>query len=540
MSEIDESLLPAKPLAPAPTGAMTAKTVAIIATAAIASLLEIIDSSIVNVSIPTMMGNLGSTLDEISWVTTGYMIANSIVLPIAAWLGTRLGRRKYFTTAILMFTGASFACGMAPNLPMLVIFRVIQGLAGGALLPTSQTLIQEQFPREKAGMAMAIFGMSVMVGPALGPTLGGYLTDNFGWRSIFNVNVPIGMLAAFLSWSNVENAAYQRKDPSKPRYGVDWWGLLFLCVGVGCFQYVLERGEADGWDTRVIHLCEVFAALGIGSFIYWELKVPNPIMNLRLFKSNILRSGTMLMLMLGIMLYSLTFVIPVFASRVISQMSATQTGILFMPGSIATAVLMMPAGMMLKRVPPKYMVLVGLSLAELAILLMTRFTTATGPRDILLPLIVRGMAMPFLFVPINQMVLGSFRGEELGQVAGMQNFFRQIGGSIGISSLDTLITRFSAQHYNDIMGHLTMLDPAAFQAVRQAAGMPATKLGASIGMGAGQHLAVKTLYGRALAQSFILSFDQLCWIVMGIVALGLIPLYLIKPGKVSGPVVDAH
>jgi DHA2 family multidrug resistance protein len=182
---------------------MSSQAIAIIITAAIASLLEILDSSIVNVAIPTMMGNIGATLDEISWVTTGYMIANSIVLPIAAWLGTRLGRRNYFTTAILLFTIASFACGIAPNLTCLIVFRIFQGLAGGALLPTSQTLIQEQFPREKAGMAMAIFGMSVMVGPALGPTLGGYLTDNFGWRSIFNVNIPLGLFAAVMSWLNV-------------------------------------------------------------------------------------------------------------------------------------------------------------------------------------------------------------------------------------------------------------------------------------------------------------------------------------------------
>src|SRR3954469_11110739 len=182
---------------------MKTRIVLIVITAAIASLLEIIDSSIVNVAIPTMMGNLGATLDEVAWVTTGYMIANSIVLPIAAWLGTRLGRRMYFTNAILLFTAASFACGMAPNLPMLVFFRIIQGLAGGALLPTSQTLIQEQFPREKAGLASAIFGMSIMIGPALGPTLGGYLTDNFGWRSIFNINIPLGILAATMSWMNV-------------------------------------------------------------------------------------------------------------------------------------------------------------------------------------------------------------------------------------------------------------------------------------------------------------------------------------------------
>src|ERR1700722_375421 len=189
---------------------MNARTILIILTAAIASLLEIIDSSIVNVAIPTMMGNIGATLDEISWVTTGYMISNSIVLPIAAWIGSRLGRRKYFTGAILLFTAASFACGISPNLTTLIFFRILQGLAGGALLPTSQTLIQESFPPEKRGLAMAIFGLSVMVGPALGPTLGGYLTDNFGWRSIFNVNVPIGILAATLAWTNVENVNYER------------------------------------------------------------------------------------------------------------------------------------------------------------------------------------------------------------------------------------------------------------------------------------------------------------------------------------------
>ena len=231
---------------------MNARVIAIIFTAAIASLLEIIDSSIVNVAIPTMMGNIGATLDEISWVTTGYMIANSIVLPIAAWLGSRLGRKKYFTSAILLFTAASFACGMSPNLACLIFFRILQGIAGGALLPTSQTLIQEQFPREKAGMAMAIFGLSVMVGPALGPTLGGYLTDNFGWRSIFNVNVPIGLLAATLSWVNVEDAEYttKAKAEGKVAMGVDWLGLFFLCVGVGCLQFILEGGKPKVGGTR--------------------------------------------------------------------------------------------------------------------------------------------------------------------------------------------------------------------------------------------------------------------------------------------------
>jgi len=518
---------------------MNTRIILIVATAAVASLLEIIDSSIVNVAIPTMMGNIGATLDEISWVTTGYMIANSIVLPIAAWLGTRLGRKKYFTGAILVFTAASFACGMAPNLVMLIFFRILQGLAGGALLPTSQTLIQESFPPEKRGLAMAIFGLSVMVGPALGPTLGGYLTDNFGWRSIFNVNVPIGLLAATLAWANVENTNYENKGgPSR----VDWRGLFFLCVGVGCLQYVLERGETDGWwDSTAIRTCAVFAIMGIGSFIYWELKIPNPIMNLRLFKQNVLRSGTMLMLALGIMLYSLTFAIPVFVSRVMPNMTATQTGMLFMPGTLVSALLMLPVGMIASKVNPKILVLIGILTGEASVLAMAHFTADSGPHHILIPLIIRGAAMPFLFIPINQMVLGEFSGADLGQVSGMQNFFRQMGGSIGIASLDTLITRFSAQNYNDLLYHVNALNPSAYRSYVQTLGAPLSKLSSSVGLWNQTTFAAKALYGQVAQQVFIMSFEQLCWVIAVIVAAGLIPLFLIKPTKRHrGPMVDAH
>jgi DHA2 family multidrug resistance protein len=470
------------------------------------------------------------------------MIANSIVLPIAAWLGTRLGRKKYFTGAIVAFTVASFMCGIAPNLYFLVFFRIIQGLAGGALLPTSQTLIQESFPPEKAGLAMAVFGISVMVGPALGPTLGGYLTDNFGWRSIFNVNVPVGIFAATMAWMNVGDVTFKKKEVNGKHPGVDWTGLGLLSLGIGSFQYVLERGQADGWfDSKGITTCVFLAVIGISSFIYWELKVENPIMNLRLFKSNILRSGTMLMLALGIMVYSLTFAIPVFVANVMPQMSATRTGNLFMPGSIVTALFMFPVGMLLQKVSPKILVLIGLAFGELSVLYMSRLTTQAGPGDILFPLIIRGVAMAFLFIPINQMVLGAFRGEELGQVSGMQNFFRQIGGSIGIASLDTLLTRFSAQHYNDLLSRVNSLNPTAYHDFVQGGALAASKMPGYVGFWNPQTLAVKSMYGRIAPQIFVLSFSQLCWTIIFIFACGLIPLYLIKPKKMAArALVDAH
>lgn len=516
----------------------------IVATAALASLLEIIDSSIVNVAIPTMMGNLGVTLDEVSWVTTGYMIANSIILPIAAWLGSRFGRRSYFTGAILIFTLSSVACGFAPNLSFLIFFRVIQGLAGGALLPTSQTLIQEAFPPEKAGMAMAIFGLSVMVGPALGPTLGGYLTDHYGWRSIFNVNFPLGMLASLMAWMHVEDVHFAGSTSSiAQKKQVDWVGLGLLCVGVGNFQYLLERGQTDGWfDATNIQVASTLAFTGIVSFIFWELKVEEPIMNLRLFKHSILRAGTMLMLALGIILYSLTFAIPIFVTNMIPQMSATQTGLLFMPGAVLTGLFMFPVGLLLKRVKPRYLVLVGLTVAEVAIYSLTKMTSHSGADDILMSLFIRGGAMAFLFVPINQMVLGAFRGEELGQVAGMQNFFRQMGGSIGIAALDTLLVRFQAQNYQDLLANINPLNPTAYQDYSRALNFAQAHLSSQVGLSSNPEiLAVKTLMGRVQIQVFILSFTQLCAVIAGIVALGLIPLYLIRPKNPPGTeMLHAH
>ena len=539
---------------------MNPKMVIIVITAALASLLEIIDSSIVNVAIPTMMGNLGVTLDEISWVSTGYMIANSIVLPIAAWFGTRLGRKNYFTGAILAFTAASFLCGIAPNLPTLIIFRIFQGLAGGALLPTSQTLIQEQFPREKAGMATAVFGMSVMIGPALGPTLGGYLTDNFGWRSIFNINIPLGLLAATMSYLHVDNVKNHQSEIAaekaetagavgpdftaplvKPKMpGVDWLGLLFLSVGVGCFQFIMERGEVEGWwDSRLIQVLSIFAATGVASFIWWELRIPHPIMNLRLFKKNAVSSGTLLMLTLGVMIYSLTFVVPIFVSRVI-DLTAMQTGMLFLPGSIITIFIMYGVGQSMRFMNPKHLVIIGMCLAEAALFSMSRFTSATSGDALYLPLILRGVASGFLFIPINGMVLSQFRGEELGQVSGMMNFFRQIGGSVGIASLSTMLTRFSVQNYNSVMTKVSAFSPAALQAYWGAQALPLTKFSSQIGLGTPDQIALKALNRRVQNQVFILSFQDLCWVIMVLFAFAFIPLYLIKAKKVQKPVADSH
>ena len=417
---------------------MSRKSKLIVFVAVLASLLEIIDLSIVNVALPTMMGNLGATLEDISMVITGYAIANAVVLPLSSWLSERIGRRTYYLGCIGLFILTSVLCGIAPNLETLIVFRIFQGLAGGALLPTSQALIYEQFPKEKAGMAGAIFGMSVMIGPTLGPVLGGYLTDNFGWRSIFNVNLPLGIIALAVGLTCIYNREGALSAKEHKAMGFDGVGLALLVLGIGCLQYTLERGETEDWfSSAKIILSSLFAIVCLPSFVWWELKVKNPVINVRLFKEAIVAHGVWLMTMLGFFLYSLVFLLPVFVARVFHY-DATQIGILFIPGSLLTAAIMPFVGKWMQNgVSSKFLIFVGLVSIELTLLMCAQFSPTTSQTDIFKMLLMRGFAMAFLFVPINSSILSQFSGENLGQVSGLLNLSRQIGGSIGIALVAT-------------------------------------------------------------------------------------------------------
>lgn len=519
---------------------MTRENKLIVLVAVLASLLEIIDTSIVNVAIPTMMGNLGATLEDISMVITGYAIANAIVLPLASWMGERMGRRRYFLGCISLFTLTSVACGLAPNLPSLIVFRILQGFFGGALLPTSQALIYEQFPKEKAGMAGAIFGMSVMIGPTLGPTLGGYLTDNFGWRSIFNINLPLGIFAVFVGYLVVRDTEAPEIRASKAKSPIDIWGLVMITVGIGCLQYLLERGESDDWfASRTISACAALAAISLPLFVWWELRVPHPIINVRLFKERLVAIGVMLMSCLGFFLYSLVLILPVFVGRMLHY-DATQTGTLFIPGALLTAAMMPFVGRQMSQRDPRILILIGLTAVELCALYMTGFSAQTGRSEILTALYIRGFGMAFLFVPINSTILSQFKGPELGQVSGLLNLSRQIGGSIGIAMVATLLTIKSHQNYADMRSRVTALSPAAQQTYQQSLGAMSSKMITQVGDAKAAAAAAKLLGFRVDKQIFMLSFLQLMWLVAVIFAFALIPLVFLKvKGKPTGP-VDAH
>lgn len=511
---------------------------AIIFVAVMASLLEIIDTSIVNVSIPTMMGNLGATLEDISMVITGYAIANAVVLPLSGWLSERIGRRKYYLGCIFAFTAVSVACGLAPNLTTLIVFRILQGLFGGALLPTSQALIYEQFPKEKAGIAGAVFGMSVMIGPTLGPVLGGYLTDNFGWRSIFNINLPLGLLTLFIGWTVIKDRAGAVK-PSKDSF--DTVGLMLLCLGVGCLQYVLERGEADDWfSSHMIILNSIIAVICIPTFIWWELKTEHPVIDVRLFIHPLVRNGVTLMAIVGFFLYGVVFLLPVFVGRTFHY-TATQTGALFIPGSILTALMMPFIGKRLQAgTNPKVLIFIGFLTIEFFLILLTQISPLTSRSDIFLYLYARGAAMAFLFIPINSSILSQFSGAALGQVSGLLNLFRQIGGSMGIALVGTMLTKYQKQNVVDLGNHVTLLDADVFQQFSGTVQSLGSKMSNAVGNGVPYEAAMRLFQYRVEMQAFMLSFNQVIWIMITIVALSLIPLWRLKlTMKVIKP-IDAH
>jgi DHA2 family multidrug resistance protein len=515
----------------------------IVITAGIASLLEIVDTSIVNVAIPTMMGNLGATLDDIGWVVTGYIISNAIVLPISGWLGTRFGRRRYYMTCITLFVISSVACGLSPNLDTLIFCRIVQGAAGGALLPTSQALIQEAFPG-RAGLGSALYGMVVIIGPTVGPPLGGYLTDHFGWRSIFNINVPFGILALFLAGLFVKDyetqgadAATHHKMRSAP---VDTIGLSLLITGIGCLQYVLERGQADDWfSSSVILVCSIMAAVTLPGFVWWELKIENPIMDLRLYKNFALINGTIMMATLGAMLYGLIFFVPIFATTIMG-MDAGQTGNLFVPGAIAAGIMMPIMGSQLHKFDPRLFMLWGVGCVEVCLCLMTSWNPLTTYPDMFWPLMIRGFGMAGLFIPINAVVLGQFSGPALGQAAGIMNLSRQLGGSLGIAFLSTMFNQSQDVAFDSLRSHISPLNPGFVQWAQAARGA-AYKFSNELGLYQPDSLVMKEAYFRVKKQAFGLSFEHMCWLMVIIFAFGLIPVYLLKkPQGMAAKPVDAH
>ncbi|MES1159531.1 MAG: DHA2 family efflux MFS transporter permease subunit, partial [Bacteroidota bacterium] len=432
-------------------------------TVIMASLLELIDTTIVNVALPDIMGNLGATLEDAGWIVTGYAVANVIVLPMSGWLGDRFGRKNYFLTSIIVFTFASVLCGNAHSLSELVAFRLLQGLAGGGLLSTAQAILMETWPREELGMATALFGLGAVVGPTVGPTIGGYLVKQFSWPYIFYVNVPVGALAAFLVVTFVrESPRYAKGKP------IDWWGILLLAIGVGSLQVVLEKGETEDWfATPYISVLTATTVLAGIAFIWRELSTDHPVVNFKILKNRSFAVGIVTSFVLGFALYGSVFIFPVFCQNLLG-FDAEQTGLILFPGGVATICLMPFVGMMLKRgVPGQFMATGGFFLFFVFTWMLSNSTLESGTADFFWPLVVRGIGMAILFVPLTTLALQELKGPEIGQGAGLNNMMRQLGGSFGIAILTTLIHTKSGAVRSALLENINQYNPAFVQRQQQ-------------------------------------------------------------------------
>ena len=502
-------------------------------TVILASVIELIDTSIVNVALPQMMGNLGATLDEIAWVVTGYVVANVIVIPMTGWFAAVFGRRNYFIGSMILFTVASFFCGHANGLLEMVIFRFLQGAGGGAMLSTSQAILVETFPPEELGLANGLFGLGVVVGPTVGPTLGGWITDSYSWRWIFYVNLPIGLIAILMAFLFLPDP---KASNTREVGSVDWAGIFLLILGIGSLQIVLERGESEDWfSTRYITVLAATAITALALFIWRELTAEHPVVDLRVLKDRSLAVGTFFTFVMGFGLYASVFIFPVFAQNLLG-FTAMQTGLILLPGSLATAFMMPFVGKLLQKgMPPQLMNALGFVCFFLFTLLLSHSTLSSGRGDFFWPLVLRGIGLGLLFVPLTTMALSGLRGKDIAQGAGLTNMMRQLGGSFGIALVTTFIQLRSWTHRQSLLSHLSIYDPALQERLQAITGSLMAKGSSFL---EAQQQAYAAIEGAVVRQTFLLTYMD-AFRIVGIFFLVCIPMLLLfkrRTGRAAAPV----
>ncbi len=489
----------------------------------LAAVLELVDTSIVNVAIPHMMGTLGATLDEIAWVSTSYIIANVIVIPLTHWLSAFFGRQRYLTGSILIFVIASFFCGAATSLWSLVFWRIAQGLGGGALLSTAQAVLFESFPPHERGIGQAIFGVGLMVGPTVGPTLGGYIVDAYSWPWIFYINVPLGLFAALMVWTFVKDAAHQRRARS-----VDATGILLLTIAVGSLQWMLERGERYDWfESPLVTTLAVVGIITALLLIWRELTVDEPVIDLRVLKSRQLAPGVVFGTFLGAALFGSIFVLPVFLQS-LHGFTAQQTGLVILPGAIASAITTAAVGRFGAHIDGRLLVSFGASMFLWSMWQMAQLTLDASQSDLFWPLMIRGAALGCIFVPLTGASVMGVPVHKLGPATGMFNLMRQLGGSLGIATMATLLSRFTRTAKISLTQHAVLQEPLTLERVEVLTrGLMARGMD---GFTAKQQ-ALRLLDGQIAAQASVMAFSRI-YLLSGLLLIAGLPLLLIwKTGR---------
>ncbi|MGI4729882.1 MAG: DHA2 family efflux MFS transporter permease subunit [Janthinobacterium lividum] len=505
-------------------------------TAVFCALLEIIDTTIVNVALNSMRGSLGATLSEISWVITAYSLANVIIIPLTSWLSQQFGRRNYFAASIIIFTVCSFLCGNATSIGELIVFRFIQGMGGGALLVTSQTIITESWPPEKRAMAQAIYVLGIIVGPTLGPPLGGYIVDNFSWPFIFYINIPVGIVAALLTVQYVRSPTYDQKRSASE---VDWAGIFLLTVGISSLQYVLEKGQEDDWFNSTLIIClSISAFLGLYLFIWREMEVKFPAVNLSVLSNGNLRMGVILSFVMGFGTFGSTFIIPLFTQSLLGW-TAQQAGVLQLPSTLFVAVMMPVVAIMIQKgIPQKYLIATGMAIFFVFCILCYKIIVPdTSSGDFFMPLMIRGLGLGLLSVPVSTMSLSTLKGQQIGQGAAFTGMMRQLGGSFGVALISTYLSRSTSVHRSNLVSHL---DVNNLNVQNRVAQLAASVQSRGVDINTAKQTAYAMLDGAVNKQATLLSYmDVFLWV--GVIFLFCVPLVLllVKTSKSTVSLADA-
>jgi DHA2 family multidrug resistance protein len=505
------------------------------------TLMGTIDASIVNVAVPHLSGSLGATVEEITWVTTGFALANVIVMPLTAFLGRLFGQKRVYMFCLALFLVGSMLCGMARSLPMLVACRVLQGFGAGALQPTEQAILRQTFPPEEQGMAMALFGIAVMLGPAFGPTLGGYIVDNWDWPWIFYINLPVGLLGLFM----VHNFVHEPEDlrqaahemAARQRKHMDWAGIALLSVGLAALQYVLEEGTRNDWfQDRTISILAVLSVVALLLFVAREMTATVPAVNLTLFKDKVFLSGTLIGGVMFAMLMSVTFLLPVFMQNLLGY-TAVQSGLALMPRSLVMFVCTPIIGRLYNKIQPRILVGIGVISYAISTWLMSQYTLMTSTRQLIVPLLIQGLGFACLFVPLTTVALSSIDRRKLPDATGLNSLVRQIGASIGLAIFATLMSRYLVQIRASIAAHVSVGRP---EVADRLAKMTAAFVSRGLDPPSAMMAAQRALGGVVQQQASVMLFEKL-FLLSGIAFLFVMPLlYFLKAPRTQGPKVDVH
>jgi DHA2 family multidrug resistance protein len=509
----------------------------IASTVMLATFMEVLDTSVANVALPHIAGNLSSTVEEATWVLTAYLVANAIVLPMSGWFSSLFGRKRFYMTCVLLFTASSALCGLAPSLSWLIFFRIMQGLGGGALQPTSQAIMRESFPAHKQGMAMAMYGMGVVFAPVIGPTLGGWITDNYSWHWIFLINIPVGILSLFLTSMLVHDPPYLKRTSLKEGARIDFVGLGLLTTGLGFLEIALDEGQRNDWfSSDLILAAAVIAAVALVGVVLWELRQKDPVVDFRLLKERNFAVSTINMFALGFILYGSTTAMPLFLQTLMGY-TAMQSGMALSPGGLVIMFMMPVVGALLSRFQARWLIIFGLVVSSGGLFMMTSFDLQIAFGSAVIARMVQSLGLAFLFVPINTIAFNMIAKEKTSYATGLINLARNVGGSTGIATITTMLARRSQFHQQILVSHLTPYD-STYQAALH--GMASKLIQQGVNSVQAARQAQGMLYGMVQQQAAMLAFIDIFW-MLGITFLALIPLmFIIKKTRLHKPAVMAE